>query len=62
MEVRMNEFKLGTGDNDIFGLFRVPKDLDIEEIGRLFVAQLRAELIGDKAKREELKKLEGCEK
>jgi transcriptional regulator with XRE-family HTH domain len=59
MEVRMNEFKLGTGDNDIFGLFRVPKDTDVEEIGRQFMNYLRAELVGDKVKRDELKKLEG---
>jgi transcriptional regulator with XRE-family HTH domain len=59
MDVRMNEFKLGTGDNDIFGVFRVPKDLDVDEIGRRFMNYLRAEMAGDKVKRDELKKLEG---
>jgi transcriptional regulator with XRE-family HTH domain len=59
MEVRMNEFKIGTGDNDIFGLFRIPKDTNVDEIGKQFMDHLRAELVGDKAKRDELKKLNG---
>jgi transcriptional regulator with XRE-family HTH domain len=59
MDVRMNEFKVGTGDDDIFGLFRLPKGIDVEEAGRRFVNYLRAELAGDKIKRDELKKLEG---
>jgi transcriptional regulator with XRE-family HTH domain len=59
MDVRMNEFKVGTGDNDIFGLFRVSKDMSVEEIGQRFMNYLRAELAGDKVKRDELKKLNG---
>ena len=58
MEVRMNEFKVGTGDDDIFGVFRVPKNLSVDEIGAKFMNYLRAELAGDKVKRAELKKLE----
>jgi transcriptional regulator with XRE-family HTH domain len=59
MDVRMNEFKFGTGNDDIFGMFRVPKDVNFEEIGRRFVNNLRAEMVGDKAKREALEKMEG---
>ena len=60
MDVKMNELKCGTGDNDIFGIFRFDKkNLNIEEIGAKFMNYLRAELAGDKVKRDELKKLEG---
>ena len=58
MDVKMNEVKCGSGEEDIFGLFRFSKNQDVEVIGARFVNFLRAELAGDKVKREELARLE----
>jgi transcriptional regulator with XRE-family HTH domain len=59
MEVRPNEFKIGFGAEEDFGCFSIPKDIDIEEIGRRFMDELKAARVGRKARDEELKKLNG---
>ncbi|GHV51254.1 hypothetical protein FACS1894216_04940 [Synergistales bacterium] len=59
MEIAMNEFKFGTGDKDMFGMFRIPKDTDPAEIGRLVEKHIRAEQAGDAVKRAKLKEMEG---
>ncbi|GHV55053.1 hypothetical protein FACS1894216_16410 [Synergistales bacterium] len=59
MEIAMNEFKFGTGDKDMFGMFRIPKDTDPAEIGRLVEKHIRAEQAGDAVKRAKLMEMEG---
>ena len=55
MDVKKNEFKVNTSDNDIFGIFRVSRDISVEEIGERFMSCLRAELAVEAAKRAKLK-------
>jgi len=52
-------FEATTGGNDIFGVFSVPRNIDVEKAGLLFVNHLRAELAGDEARRGKLAELEG---
>jgi len=56
--MKTDEFKVINGDNDIFGIFRVSKDISVEEIGARFTNYLRAELAGESTKREKAKDLE----
>jgi len=58
MEARMNEFKIGSGDEDAFGCFRFSKDIDVEEIGKKFMNELKAARVGWQARDEARKKLE----
>jgi transcriptional regulator with XRE-family HTH domain len=59
IDVKMNEFKIGRGEDDDFGMFRFSKDTDIEEIGRQFMNHLRAARTSRETYDETLKKLEG---
>jgi transcriptional regulator with XRE-family HTH domain len=57
-EVKMNEFKIGHGDEDDFGAFRFSKDEPVEEIGRRFMNHLRAARAGREVYDEKIKELE----
>jgi transcriptional regulator with XRE-family HTH domain len=59
MEVKMNEFKIGRGESDDFGMFRFSKDIAVEEIGQQFMNHLRAARAGREVYDKELRKLGG---
>jgi DNA-binding XRE family transcriptional regulator len=59
VDVKMNEFKIGRGEDDDFGCFRFSKDTTVEEIGRQFMNHLRAARTSRETYDAILKKLEG---